>query len=82
MESSAWSVRGSLCETNPKGKGWTVRVDGIHKITTADGKGKENQSEEQSGDTRAHRPQINTFTKLLMLSGFRNTQNVLKSGCV
>lgn len=51
MESSAWSLKGSLCETNPKGREWTVSVDGIHKIRTADGKGKGNQSKEQRRET-------------------------------
>ena len=40
---SAWSVRGSLCETKPKGRGETVTVNGAHKIRTGDGKGSENK---------------------------------------
>lgn len=38
VELSARSVRGSLCETNPVGREWTLSVDGIHEIRTADGK--------------------------------------------
>jgi len=40
-------VRGSLCETNPVGRGWTASGDGIHEIRTVDGKGINSKRREQ-----------------------------------